>query len=79
MLHPKLKNPYACDQPTKISNDPKYDINGTQKISTRRFKKFHELREKLSKYTPRFVQLLEGSDDFSLPMNLQSKYQTSYD
>ena len=24
------------------------------------------------------VQLLEGSDDFSLPVNFQSKYQTSY-
>ena len=32
----------------------------------------------MSEYTPRSVQLLEGSDDFSLPVNLQSKYRTSY-
>ena len=30
------------------------------------------------KYTPNSVQLLEGSDDFPLPIHLQSKYQTSY-
>ena len=29
-------------------------------------------------YTLMDVQFLEGNDDFFLPMNLQSKYQTSY-
>jgi hypothetical protein len=38
----------------------------------------YELRETMSKYTPRSVQLLEGSDDFSLLVHLQSKYQTCY-
>ena len=32
----------------------------------------------MSKYTPKSVQLLEGSEDFPLPIHLQSKYQTSY-
>ena len=38
----------------------------------------YELREKMSKYTPRVVQFLKGSDDFPLPIHVQSKYQTSY-
>ena len=38
---------------------------------------FHDLREKTSLYT-RLVWLLKGSDVFSLPVNLQSKYQTCY-
>ena len=38
----------------------------------------YELREKMSKYTPKSFQVLEGSDDFPLPVHLQSKYQTSY-
>ena len=37
------------------------------------------MREKMSKYTPKSVQLLEGSNDFPLPIHLQSKYQTCYD
>ena len=37
----------------------------------------YELRAKMSKYTPNLVQLLEGSDEFYLPLHLQSKYQTS--
>ena len=78
MSHPKLTNPSAYVHSTKISCDPKYAMNATQHISTRRSKKLHELREKLSKYTPRPVQLLNSSDGFSLPLNLQSKYQTSY-
>ena len=32
----------------------------------------------MSKFTPKLVQLLEGTDDFPLPINLQSKYQTYY-
>jgi hypothetical protein len=54
--------------------DPKYDINTTQNITTRRSKKVYERRVKKSKYTPKFVQLLEGSVDFPLPIHLQSKY-----
>ena len=38
----------------------------------------YELREKMSKYTPKSVQFLEGSNDFPLPIHFQSKYQTSY-
>ena len=38
----------------------------------------YELRAKMSKYTPQLAQLLEGSDDFPIPVHLQSKYQTSY-
>ena len=30
------------------------------------------------KYTPKSVQLLKGSDDFPLPIHLQSKYKTYY-
>jgi hypothetical protein len=38
----------------------------------------YELRTKISKYTPKSVQLLEGSDDFPLPIHMQTKYQTCY-
>ena len=38
----------------------------------------YELRAKISKYTPKSVQLLEGSNDFLIPIHLQSKYQTCY-
>jgi hypothetical protein len=77
-FHPKLTNSSPSVESTKSSSEPKYDINTTQNISTRRSKKLYELREKMSKYTPKFVQLLEGSDDFPLPIHLQSKYQTYY-
>ena len=62
----------------KVTSDQKYDMNATQPISIRRSKNLHDLREKLYKYTLRFIQLLEGGDDFSLTVNFQSKYQTSY-
>ena len=78
MSHPKLTNPCSYVKSIEISSDPNYDLNVTQPISIRRSKKLHELREKMSMYTPRSVQLLEGSDDFSFPMNFQNKYQTSY-
>lgn len=52
--------------------------NTTKNISTRISKNLYELIETMSKYTPRLVQLLEGSDDFSLLNNLQGKYQTYY-
>jgi hypothetical protein len=32
----------------------------------------------MSKYTKKSIQLLEGGDDFLLPIHLQSKYQTCY-
>ena len=32
----------------------------------------------MSKYTTKLVQLLEGSNDFPLPIHIQSKYQTYY-
>jgi hypothetical protein len=32
----------------------------------------------MSKFTPKSIQLLEGSDDFHLPIHLQSKCQTYY-
>ena len=32
----------------------------------------------MSTYTPRSIQLFEGSEDFSLCVHLQSKYQTYY-
>lgn len=32
----------------------------------------------MSKYTPRLVQLLEGTNDFPLSLHMQSKYQTCY-
>jgi hypothetical protein len=38
----------------------------------------YELRKKKSKYTPRFDRLLKGSNDFTLLVHLQSKYQTHY-
>ena len=38
----------------------------------------YELREKMSEYTPKSVQVLEDSDDFPLHVHLQTKYQTSY-
>ena len=38
----------------------------------------YELRAKMSKYTPKSIQLLEGSNDIPLLIHLQSKYQTSY-
>jgi hypothetical protein len=77
-FHPKLANPSPSIQSMKNYSEPKYDIDTTQNISTRRSEKLYELRVKLSKYTPNSVQLLEGSDDFLLPIHLQSKYQTCY-
>ena len=41
-------------------------------------KKLYELREKMSKYTPQLIHLLEVSDVFPLSIHLQSKYQNSY-
>jgi hypothetical protein len=38
----------------------------------------YEIREEMSKYTPKFVQVLERTDEFSLPIHLQTEYQTSY-
>jgi len=38
----------------------------------------YELRTKIYKYKPKYIQLLESSDDFPLPVHLQSKYQTYY-
>ena len=61
-----------------ISSEPNYDINTTQIISTRTSKTLYELRETISKYTPKLVQLLEGSDEFPLPIHMQSKYKTFY-
>ena len=78
MSHPKLTNPCSYVKSIEISSDPNYDLNVTQPISIRRSKKLHELREKLSNYTSMSIQLLEGRDHFSLLVNLQSKYQTSY-
>jgi hypothetical protein len=79
MFHPKLANSSpSVDSIESSYSEPKYDINTTQNITTRRSKKLYELREKISKYTPKFVQLLEGSDDFPLPIHLQSKYQPCY-
>jgi hypothetical protein len=76
---PKLTNLSPSIESTRsYYSDPKYDINTIQNITTRRSKTLYELREKMSKYTPKFIQLLEGSNDFPLPIHLQSKYQTSY-
>lgn len=75
---PKLTNLSSFFKSIEISSEPKYDINTTQNIYTRRSKKLYELREKMFKYTPKSIQLLEGSDDFPLLIHLQSKYQTSY-
>jgi hypothetical protein len=77
-FHPKLANLSPFVELTESSSEPKYDINTTQNISTRRSKTLYELREKMSKHTTKYVQLLEGSDDFPLPIHLQSKYQTCY-
>ena len=78
MFHTKLTNPSPFVESTKSSSKPNYDINTTQNICTRRSKKLYDLRAKMSKYTPKSVQFLEGSDDFPLPIHLQSKYQTPY-
>lgn len=78
MFHPKLANLSPSVEPTKSSSVPKYDINTTQNVSTRRSKKLYKLRAKMYNYTPRSVKLLEGRDDFSLPIHLQSKHQTCY-
>ena len=43
-----------------------------------RSKKLYELIAIMSKYRTRLVKLLEGSDDFSLPINMQSKFRTYY-
>jgi hypothetical protein len=78
-FHPKLANHLLFVESTESSySEPKYDINTTQNITTRISKRLYELREKMSKYTPNSIQLLEGSDDFPLPIHLQSKYQTCY-
>jgi hypothetical protein len=78
-FHPKFPNlsPSVGSMESSYS-EPKYDINTTQNITTMRSKKLYELKAKMSKYTPKFVQLLEGSDDLPLPIHLQSKYQTCY-
>ena len=78
MFHPKSTNMSPSIESIESSGVPKYDINTTQNIYTRRSKKLYELREKMFKYTPQSVQLLEGSDEFPLPIHLQSKFQTSY-
>jgi hypothetical protein len=74
----KLTNSSPSMDSMESSNEPKYDINTTQNISTRRSKKLYELRAKMFKYTPKSIQLLEGSDDFPLPIHLLTKYQTYY-
>jgi hypothetical protein len=77
MFHPKLANLSPSIDSMDISySEPMYDINTTQNITTRRSKKLYELREKISKYTPKSVQFLEDSDEFPLPIHLQIKYQT---
>ena len=76
-FHPNLTIPSPSFESTEISNEPKYDINTTQNICTRRSKNLYELREKMSKYTLKSVQLLQGSNDFPLPIHLQSKCQIS--
>ena len=55
MFSPELTNPFAFVQSTESSSNPKYDVNGTQNISTMRAKTLYGLREKMSKYTPRSV------------------------
>ena len=69
---------YRFEYKTLVKLYNLFDINNTQNISIRRSKKLYELREKISKYIPSLVQLLKGSDEFFLPMHLQSKYQTYY-
>jgi hypothetical protein len=79
LFPPKLPNMSPSLQSMEISySDPKYDINISQNISTRRSKNLYELTVKMSKYKTKFVQMLEGSDDFRLPIHLQSKYQICY-
>ena len=51
MSHSKLTNPSAYLQSTEIFSDPKYDMNATQSIITRRSKKLHELRENVQVHT----------------------------
>ena len=77
-FEPKLTNLSPYVESTESSSEPKYDINTTQNTYTRRSKKSYELRAKMFKYTPKSVQLLEGRDDFPLPIYLQSKYKTFY-
>jgi len=78
MFHSKFTNLSPSIELTKNSSKPKYDIDTTQNISTRIFKKLYTMRPKLSKYTPRLVQLLDDSDDFSPLVHMQGKYQTCY-
>jgi hypothetical protein len=54
------------------------NVDTTENISTRRSKKLYEITVKMSKYTPRSFQLLEGSNEFSLLVHVYSKYQTCY-
>jgi hypothetical protein len=70
MFHLKLTNPSRFVESTKISSEEKYDIHTNQNISTMRSKRLYELRATISKYTPRLVQLLDGSGDLSLPTHL---------
>jgi hypothetical protein len=77
-FHPKLAKPSPYVKSIERSSEPKYDINTTQNISTRKSKKLYELREKMSKHRPKYVQLLQGSNDISLLIHLQSKYQIYY-
>ena len=46
-LHPKLMNPSSSVESIESSSEPKYDINTTQHISTRRSKMLYDMREKL--------------------------------
>jgi hypothetical protein len=77
---PKLANtsPSFVESIEIFYSEPKYDKNTTQKIITSRPKNLYELKAKMSKYTPNFVQLLEGGNNFPLPIHLQIKYQTYY-
>jgi hypothetical protein len=65
----QLANPSFSIESMESSSEPKYDINTTQNISTSRSKKLYEIRAKMSKYTRNYVELLEGSDDFPLPID----------
>jgi hypothetical protein len=78
MFHPRLTNLPPSVESTESSSETKYDINTTQNISIGRSKKLFKLRTKMSKYTPRSIQLLEGIDDFFLHVHIQIKYQISY-
>ena len=73
-FHHKLTNSSPSVDSIESSSEPKYHIYTTQNICTRRSKMFYELREKMSKYTPKLVKLLEGIDDLPLHIHLQSKY-----